>query len=252
MKLLLLGDIVGRKTVEYLKKNLWALRKEKKIDMVVANGENATDIMGLSPDDADTLFASGVDVITGGNHIFHNRALYTMLDDCKYLLRPLNFSSSAPGNGECIFECNGYNVLVINLIGMMAMDYSQNPFEAADKALRRNEGRYDFAIVDFHAEATAEKQALGYYLSGRATAVVGTHTHVQTADERILDGGTAYITDLGMCGPRGGVLGTDRDVIIKKFVTGLPQKFTVASGEIALSGVIVDVENGKATSIIRL
>ena len=252
MKLLLLGDIVGRKTVEHLRKNLWALRKEKKIDMVIANGENATDIMGLSPEDAETLFASGVDVITGGNHIFHNRALYTMLDDCKYLLRPLNFSSQAPGNGECIFECNGYNVLVINLIGMMDMDYSQNPFEAADKALSRSAGRYDFAVVDFHAEATAEKCALGYYLSGRAAAVVGTHTHVQTADERILDGGTAYITDLGMCGPLGGVLGTDRNVIIKKFITGLPQKFTVANGEIALSGVIVDIDNGKAKSIIRL
>ncbi|MBQ6893235.1 MAG: YmdB family metallophosphoesterase, partial [Clostridia bacterium] len=133
-----------------------------------------------------------------------------------------------------------------------SMEYSQNPFEAADKALKRNEGRYDFAIVDFHAEATAEKQALGYYLSGRAAAVFGTHTHVQTADECILEGGTAYITDLGMCGPQGGVLGTDRDVIIKRFTTGLPQKFTVANGEIMLSGAIVEINNGKANSIIRL
>lgn len=252
MKILLLGDIVGRKTVEYLRKNLWSLRGENGIDMVIANGENATDIMGLSPEDADTLFSSGVDVITGGNHIFHNRALYTMLDDSKYLLRPLNVSPLAPGNGECIFDCNGYRVLVINLLGMMSMEYSQNPFETADKSLKRNEGAYDFAIVDFHAEATAEKQALGYYLGGRVAAVVGTHTHVQTADEAVLDGGTAYITDLGMCGPTGGVLGTDRDVIIKRFVTGLPQKFTVANGEIKLSGAIVDIDGGKAKSIIRL
>lgn len=252
MKILLLGDIVGRKTVEYLKKNLWALRKEKGVDMVIANGENATDIMGISPDDAQTLLDGGVDVITGGNHIFHNRALYTMLDDCKYLLRPINAPSSAPGSGETVFECNGYNVLVLNLLGMMSMDYSQNPFEAVDRALARNEGRYDFAIVDFHAEATAEKQALGYYLTGRAAAVFGTHTHVQTADECILDGGTAYITDLGMCGPAGGVLGTDKNVILKRFTTGLPQKFTVANGEIKLSGAIITVENGKATSIIRL
>lgn len=252
MKILLLGDIVGRKTVDYLKKNLWALRKEKNVDMVIANGENATDIMGLSPDDAQTLLDSGVDVITGGNHIFHNRALYTMLDDCKYLLRPLNAVSAAPGSGETIFECNGYNVLVLNLLGMMGMEYSQNPFESVDRALARNAGRYDFAIVDFHAEATAEKQALGYYLDGRAAAVFGTHTHVQTADECVLDGGTAYITDLGMCGPTGGVLGTDKNVILRRFTTGLPQKFTVANGEIKLSGAIVDVDGGKATSIVRL
>ncbi len=252
MKILLLGDIVGKRTVDYLQKNLWSLRKENKIDMVIANGENATEIMGLSPDDADTLFASGVDVITGGNHIFHNRAIYTMLDDCKYLLRPLNLSPKAYGNGECIFECNGCNVLVVNLIGMMGMEYSKNPFDAADDVLRRNEDKYDFAVFDFHAEATAEKEALGYYLSGRAAIVFGTHTHVQTADERVLDGGTAYITDLGMCGPKNGVLGTDKDVIIKKFTTGLPQKFTVANGEISLSGAIVTVEGNHAVDIRRL
>lgn len=252
MKLLLLGDVVGKRTVEHLKNNLWALRKEKKIDMVIANGENATEIMGISPEDAKTLFDSGVDVITGGNHTFHNKAIYTMLDDCKYLLRPINAPGAAPGMGETIYDCNGYNVLVLNLIGMMGMEYAQNPFEAADKALARNSGRYDFAVVDFHAEATAEKQALGFYLAGRAAAVVGTHTHVQTADECIIDGSTAYITDLGMCGPVGSVLGTDKDVIIKRFTTGLPQKFTVGNGEIKLSGVIVTVENNKAAKVERL
>ena len=220
--------------------------------MVIANGENATEIMGLSPEDADTLLSSGVDVITGGNHIFHNRAIYQMLDDSKFIVRPLNAPFAAPGNGETLFECNGYNVLVINLLGMMSMDYAENPFLAVDKALKRNEGGYDFAVVDFHAEATAEKQAMGYYLNGRAAIVFGTHTHVQTADECVLDGGTAYITDLGMCGPCGGILGTDRDVIIKRFTTGLPQKFTVANGEIKLSGAIVTVDNNKAIDIIRL
>lgn len=252
MKLLLLGDIVGRKTVEYLSKNLWSLRKEKGIDMVIANGENATDIMGLSPEDAQALLDGGVDVITGGNHIFHNKALYTMLDDSKYILRPLNAPYAAPGCGETIFDCNGYNVLVLNLLGMMSMDHAQNPFEAVDRALKRNEGRYDFAVLDFHAEATAEKQAMGYYLCGRAAIVFGTHTHVQTADECILDGGTAYITDLGMCGPTGGILGTDKSVILKKFTTGLPQKFIVATGDIKLSGAIVTIENNKATSICRI
>ena len=252
MNILILGDVVGKKTVEYLSKNLWTFRKEKRIDMVIANGENATDIMGLAPDDAQALLDGGVDVITGGNHIFHNRALYQMLDDSRVIVRPLNVPAAAPGSGETIFEVCGYNVLVLNLLGMMGMDYAQNPFEAVDKALSRNNGRYDFAIVDFHAEATAEKQAMGYYLAGRAAAVVGTHTHVQTADWQILDGGTAYITDLGMCGPVGGVLGTDKDVILKRFTTGLPQKFTVANGEIKLSGVIVKVENNRATSIEKI
>ncbi len=252
MKLLILGDIVGKKTVEYLSKNLWSLRKVMHIDTVIANGENATDIMGLSPDDAKTLLDGGVDVITGGNHIFHNRAIYQMLDDSPVIIRPLNAPAAAPGVGETVFEACGYNILVINLLGMFGMDYAQNPFEAVDKALKRNEGRYDFAVVDMHAEATAEKIAMGYYLNGRVAAVVGTHTHVQTADECILDGGTAYITDLGMCGPTGGVLGTDKDVILRRFTTGLPQKFTVANGEIKLSGVVVTIENNKATNIERL
>ncbi len=252
MKLLILGDIVGRKTVEYLSKNLWSLRKEMRVDMVIANGENATDIMGISNEDAQTLLDGGVDVITGGNHIFHNRAICQMLDDSNVIIRPLNAPAAAPGCGDTVFEACGYNVLVINLLGMMGMEYAQNPFEAVDKALKRNGGRYDFAVVDMHAEATAEKQAMGYYLAGRAAVVVGTHTHVQTADERILEGGTAYITDLGMCGPCGGILGTDKDVILKRLTTGLAQKFTVADGEIKLSGVVVEVKNGKATKIERL
>ncbi|MBE6679044.1 MAG: TIGR00282 family metallophosphoesterase [Ruminococcaceae bacterium] len=252
MNILILGDIVGKKTVEYLSKNLWSLRKEKRIDMVIANGENATDIMGLAPDDAKALLDGGVDVITSGNHIFHNRALYQMLDDSRVIIRPLNAPAAAPGCGETVFEACGYNVLVLNVLGMMGMEYAQNPFEAVDKALHRMEGRYDFAIVDIHAEATAEKQAMGYYLAGRAAAVVGTHTHVQTADARVLEGGTAYITDLGMCGPEGGILGTDKNVILKRFTTGLPQKFTVADGEIKLSGVVVTVENNRAINIEKI
>lgn len=251
MKLLLLGDIVGRKTVEHLQKTLWALRREHKIDMVIANGENATDIMGLSAEDAQALLDSGVDVLTGGNHSFHNRSLYPMLDDNPNVLRPLNAPAAAPGNGETIFEANGYRVLVLNLFGMFGMEYSGNPFEVADRALSRSEGRYDIAVVDMHAEATAEKQALGYYLDGRAAVVFGTHTHVQTADECILPRGTAYITDLGMCGPEGGILGTDREVILRRMTTGLPQKFTVANGAIRLRGAIVEIQNNKATDIKR-
>ena len=251
MKLLLLGDIVGRKTVEHLRKTLWELRREHKIDMVIANGENASDIMGLSAEDAQTLLDAGVDVLTGGNHTFHNRSLYPMLDDSPHVLRPLNVPAAAPGSGETVFEAGGYRVLVLNLFGMFGMDYSGNPFESADRALKRNEGRYDLAVVDIHAEATAEKQALGYYLDGRVAAVFGTHTHVQTADECILPRGTAYITDLGMCGPEGGILGTDREGILRRMTTGLPQKFTVANGDIRLRGAIVETDNGRAVKINR-
>ncbi|MBR5539467.1 MAG: YmdB family metallophosphoesterase [Clostridia bacterium] len=251
MKFLILGDIVGKRTVDYLRENLWQIRKELKIDAVIANGENASEIMGLSADDAKALLESGVDVLTGGNHIFHQRSLYPMLDDSPYVIRPLNLPAASPGNGETVIDVNGYRVFVLNLVGMYDMDHAGNTFETAARAFERNAGRYDFSVVDVHAEATAEKIALGYFLAGKATAVVGTHTHVQTADERILDGSTAYITDLGMCGPTNGVLGTDKDVILRKMTTGLPQKFLVADGEIRLCGVIVTAESGKATEIVR-
>ncbi len=251
MKFLILGDIVGKRAVEYLRANLWEIRRNMKIDAVIANGENASEIMGLSAEDAVTLLDSGVDVITGGNHTFHQRSLYPMLDDSPYLLRPYNLPSAAPGKGETVVDINGYRVLVVNLNGMMNMEHAGNTFEAAERIFERNKGNYDFSVVDIHAEATAEKIALGYFLNGRATAICGTHTHVQTADERILDGGTAYITDLGMCGPENGVLGTDKDIIIRKMTTSLPQKFLVADGKISLSGVTVTAENGRATKIER-
>ena len=242
MKILLLGDIVGTKTVDYLSKNLWSLRKKFGADAVIANGENATDIMGLSNDDAKTLLDSGIDVLTGGNHIFHNKSLYSMLDDSKYIIRPLNLPSAAPGNGVTIFEASGKNILVLNLVGMMGMDHSQNPFEAADRALRQNDGKYDFAIVDLHAEATAEKQAMGYYLAGRAAVVFGTHTHVQTADECILEGGTAYITDLGMCGSANSVLGVESECVIKALKTGLPTRFKTDDNNIKLDGCVFEID----------
>lgn len=251
MKLLLLGDVVGKRTVAHLAARLGALRKELGADMVIANAENATDIRGLSADDAQTLLDRGADVLTGGNHTFQNNSLYKLLDDSPYLVRPLNAAAEAPGCGETVFDCMGTRVLVLNLLGMMGMESFASPFETVDRALRRNAGRYDFAVVDVHAESTAEKQALGYYLDGRAAVVFGTHTHVQTADERILPGGTAYITDLGMCGPENGILGTDKDVIIKRFTTGLPQRFTVADGKIRLCGALVEIQNGKAVSIRR-
>ena len=252
MKILFLGDIVGKKTVAHLENRLWALRKELRADMVIANGENATDILGLSAEDADRLLAAGVDVLTGGNHTFHDYTLYPKLEDDPRLLRPLNYVAEAPGTGEGIYDVNGTRVLVLNLFGARGMDACGSPFEAADRALRRNEGKYDLCVVDIHAEATAEKQALGYHLCGRASAVVGTHTHVATADACILLHQTAYITDLGMCGPEGGILGTDRAVILKRFLTGTPQKFKPADGEIVLRGALVELSGKNAVSITQI
>ena len=252
MKILFLGDIVGKATVAYLQKNLWALRKARGVDLVLANGENATEILGLSRDDAQDLLSAGVDVITGGNHTLHNADLYNMLGDSPYLLRPYNLPAAAPGKGETIVEAGGRRVLVLNLVGMHDMVYAGNPFEAADRILAHNAGKYDVAVCDIHAEATAEKIALGYYLDGRVQLVAGTHTHVQTADETILPGGTAYITDLGMCGPQNGVLGADREVILRKLKTATPQRYKVADGAPVLHGVLVTLDGDRAVAIERI
>ena len=252
MKILMLGDIVGGDAVDLLCKKLWGLRRELACDMVVANGENATGIMGLSAEDAGRLLDAGVDVLTGGNHTLHNRSVYTLLDDSRFVLRPANLPAAAPGCGDTVFDCGGVRVLVMNLVGMMGMEYAGNPFETADRILERRRGEYDVALVDLHGEATAAKEALGYYLDGRVTAVVGTHTHVQTADEKLLEGGTAYMTDLGMCGPEGGVLGTDRAVILRRFTTGLPQRFVPAAGKIVLRGARITVNGLRAEKIERI
>lgn len=252
MKILMLGDIVGGAAVDTLCSRLWGLRRELGCDMVVANGENATGIMGISAEDAGRLLDAGVDVLTGGNHSLHNRSVYTMLDDSPYILRPANLPAAAPGCGDTVFDCGAARVLVLNLSGMMNLEHAGNPFEVADRILARRRGEYDAALVDLHAEATAEKEAMGWYLDGRVTAVVGTHTHVQTADAKILPRGTAYMTDLGMCGPEGGVLGTDRDVILRRFTTGAPQKFVPATGKIVLRGALITCDGLRAAAIERV
>lgn len=252
MRILMLGDIVGGAAVETLCRRLWGLRREMACDMVVANGENATGIMGISAEDAGRLLDAGVDVLTGGNHSLHNRSVYNLLDDSPCILRPANLPAAAPGCGDTVCDCGAARVLVVNLSGMMNLEHAGSPFEVADRILARRAGEYDTAVVDVHAEATAEKEALGWYLDGRVTAVVGTHTHVQTADAKLLPRGTAYMTDLGMCGPEGGVLGTDRDVILRRFTTGTPQKFVPATGKIVLRGALVTCDGLRATAIERV
>ncbi len=254
MKILAVGDVVGNVGVEHLENHLWKIRNENKIDFCVVNGENASEISGVSRADAQRILDAGADVITLGNHTWGKRDIQGLLDESESVIRPANYVQGLPGNGYTTLNVCGYRVLCINLIGTVNMESESNPFLAADKIFEREKGEYDVAIVDFHAEATSEKIAMGRYLDGRASLVFGTHTHVQTADEQILPRGTAYITDLGMSGPMNGVLGVSYDIIIRRFLTHLPERFAVANGDIKAHGIIVDVDasSGRAKSIDRI
>lgn len=250
LRVLAVGDVCGSAGVEYLKKNLRLTAEANEVDLIVVNGENAADIHGISVADVSRLFKAGADVITTGNHAFGRRDVYPLYEDEPRLLRPDNFPPSAPGCGSVIVSAGGVRVLCMNLQGNVSMNEAlASPFSSVDAILGREAGRYDVALLDFHAEATSEKIAMGYYLDGRAAAVWGTHTHVATADERILPGGTAYVTDIGMTGPSDGVLGVDAEVIIRRFVTQMPQRFTMATGAVAATGIIVEIDTGTARAV---
>ena len=240
-KILVLGDVCGSIGVQAVKKKLWTLRKEHGIDMVIANGENAAVGNGLDRASADELFSAGVDVITSGNHIWKKSSVHSLLENNEYVLRPANYPGECPGSGYCIFDMCSYRVLVINVLGTVYMESLDSPFETADKILRREEGNFDIAVADIHAEATSEKMAFAKYLDGRVSAVVGTHTHVQTADECVLKGGTGYITDLGMCGPADSILGVKNDIIIRKFLSKMPARFEEAEGDAIICGCLFTV-----------
>lgn len=254
IKILCVGDVVGPAGTEYIQKNLWRIRKELDADMAIVNGENAASANGLDKASAEALFMSGADVITGGNHIFQKNSLRGYLDEQDYLLRPANYPSSCPGNGYCIFNLSGYKILVINLMGTLFLESLDSPFAAADRILEREKGNFDICLVDFHAEATSEKAALGRYLDGRVGAVFGTHTHIQTADECIFKCGTGFITDLGMTGVKDSILGIECEPVIKKFITKLPARFEDAKGECFLCGALFElsVKDGKCTNVIRV
>jgi len=240
-KILVLGDVCGSGGTGAVKKMLWGIRNNYNIDMVIANGENAAVGNGLDRETADTLLSSGVDVITGGNHIWKKNAVHSLLENNDCIIRPANYPPECPGNGYCIFDMSSYKVLVINLLGTLFLESLESPFICAKKILEREKGNYDLAIIDFHAEATSEKITLAKYLDGEITALFGTHTHVQTADEQVFSGGTGYITDVGMCGPLDSVLGVRTDIIIKKFLTKMPVKFEEAEGKCSLCGCIFTV-----------
>ncbi len=248
------GDIVGPAAVAALSKSLFGLRNELGADLVIANGENAAIGNGLDVASAKELLFSGVDVITSGNHIWQKKELRTFLDESDQIIRPANYPPSSPGSGYTVYRALGYRFLVINVQGIIYMDALDCPFAAVDRILSREEGRYDIAIVDFHAEATSEKLAMGYELDSRVSIVVGTHTHVPTADLRILPGGTGYITDLGMTGPEDSVLGVQKEIIIEKLRTKLPVRFALADNPITLNGALftVDTETKKVTEVRQI
>ncbi len=255
MRILCIGDVTSPRGVEHLRQNLWRIRKENGIDFCIVNAENAALITGASSADAETLFSAGADCLTGGNHTMRNKSVYTYLDDTEAMLRPINFGDAAPGHGYTVLDCNGYRIMVINAMGNIHIDpVLDNPYAYIDRALERECGRYDLAVLDIHAEATGEKAAIGYAYDGKINVIFGTHTHVQTADERILPRGTGYITDVGMCGESEGVLGMDPELVVKQLRSRMPVRFEPAGGAPRATGAIFDVDqnNGRVTSIKRI
>ena len=254
MKILVIGDVTSPKGIEHLKDNLWRIRQEKCVDFCVVNGENASFITGISEELAEILLRSGADVITGGNHTLRNRAAFTFLDDSREVLRPINFPDSAPGKGYTILDANGYRILVISAMGNVYIEPTlDSPFSYIDKALKYESGRYDFAILDIHAEATGEKYAIAHAYDGKINIIFGTHTHVQTADEQILPNGTGYITDVGMCGESGGILGLDTESTVERMRTHISTKYKAASGAPFANCALftLDTSSGKVTNIER-
>ena len=253
MTVLAIGDIIGRPGRDAVARLLPELRQEYQVDLVVANGENAAGGFGLTPRIADDLFALGIDVLTSGNHIWDQREMLTGFER-RPILRPHNYPATAPGRGWYCHDLGEKGqVLVGNVQGQLFMPPMDSPFRAADEVLARA-GATRLRLIDVHAEATSEKVAMGWYLDGRASFVFGTHTHVPTADARILPQGTAFVSDLGMVGPRDSVIGMDREISLQRFLTGVPHRFKVAEGVVTFNSVLVrmDAHSGNATLIERI
>jgi 2',3'-cyclic-nucleotide 2'-phosphodiesterase len=250
LRILLVGDVIGRPGRRAIHNLMPGLRRDLHIDLVITNAENAAGGKGLTPETANELLRSGVDVLTSGNHIWAQKEIIPSLGDTSPILRPLNYPPGVPGRGYLWW----HNILIVNLVGRTFMGDVDCPFRAMDQLLRELESKPAVIVVDFHAEATSEKNALGRYLDGRVSAVVGTHTHVGTIDARILPKRTAYITDIGMVGPSDSVIGDDVGEVIKRFLTHMPSRLSVGKGAVTFNSVLVDVETstGRATSITRI
>ncbi len=246
MRIMLVGDVVGRAGRRAFRTITPQLRSEKSVDVVIVNGENSAGGKGFTRKALDELYAGGADVVTAGNHVWDKKDVFAFVDDEPFLVRPANYPDGTPGKGYCIFPFKAANIAVMNLSGRSFMPVLDCPFQKADEILAEIGGQADVVVLDFHAETTSEKLAMGHYLDGRADIVVGTHTHVQTADEQILPGGTAYITDLGMVGAHDSILGVRKEIVIQKFRTGMPVRFDMAEGAAEYAAVIVDIEpNGR-------
>ena len=252
MKILAVGDLVGETGVEKLKRTLPNLQEAEHIDFTIINGENSAGGMGMTSKIYNELNRLNIDVITMGNHTWGKKDIFTFIGD-KKIIRPANYSKGCPGKGYTIIQKDNKKIAVVNLIGRTDMGVlSDNPFTCIDRIIEKL--KVDIIVLDFHAEATAEKIAMGYYVDGRITAMFGTHTHVQTADEKILEKGTGYITDIGMTGPENSVIGMDVDASLKRFVTSLPEKYKLAEGSCMLNGVIFDIndETNKVRKVYRI
>ncbi|MEA3489633.1 MAG: TIGR00282 family metallophosphoesterase [Candidatus Omnitrophota bacterium] len=255
MRILFIGDIVGKPGREITRVALRDFREREKIDCVIANGENAAGGSGITPRIAEDLLGNGIDVLTSGDHIWKRREIYEFLDTTDRLIRPANYPSGVPGKGSTVIEVEGAGKIgVINLIGRVFMDAVGCPFDRVRDEIRGVREMTPVIVVDMHAEATSEKVAMGWFLDGEVSAVIGTHTHIQTADEKILPGGTAYITDCGMTGPYDSVIGRKKEQILTRFLTQLPARFEIATEGVEMHGVIIEVddETGKALNIRRV
>jgi 2',3'-cyclic-nucleotide 2'-phosphodiesterase len=253
MKLLFIGDVVGGVGRRALAGLLPELRDRHEPDFVVVNGENSAGGLGITPPIADEWLRDGVDAITLGNHTWKHREVYEYLDRESRIVRPANYPKGNPGHGHTVVEANGYRLGVVNLSGTAFMDAVRSPFAEADAILADLRDRCSHVLVDFHAEATSEKVAMGWHLDGRVTACLGTHTHVPTADARVLPGGTAYITDVGMTGPRGGVIGVKREQAVRRFLTLMPVRFETSDDDPWINAVLIEADDeGRATAIEQL
>lgn len=254
MNILAVGDVVGSIGINELKKKLPKLKEKYEIDFCIVNGENAAEGMGITQANFNDIIFSGADCITMGNHTWGKKEIFKFIDHPK-LLRPSNYPEGVCGRGYNIYNCCGKKIAIINSMGRAEINVMvDNPFTVTEKIINKIKNKADIIMVDFHAESTGEKKAMAYFLDGKVTAIFGTHTHVQTADEQILENGTGYITDIGMTGPKNSVIGMDKEVILKRYLTGIPERYKMATGEAILNVVLFKIndENNKVEEIKRI
>jgi hypothetical protein len=254
LKILAVGDIVGSNGIKKLKEELPKIKKEEQIDFVITNGENAAEGMGITEKNFFDIINAGTDVVTLGNHTWAKKDIFNFINHVK-IIRPANYPEGVVGQGYGIYECGNKKIAVINMLGRVDINIlTENPFILAKNLVEKLSSKVDIIIMDFHAEATAEKIAMGYFLDGKVTAIFGTHTHVQTADEKILPNGTAFISDIGMTGPKNSVIGMNISSSIKRFETALPERYKIAEGDCMLNGVIFEVDDttNKVVNIKRV